>query len=535
MPYFTLLDETLEVFGASYQDRVVYDDNLIDRVNHYYTGMMLFMFVVVIGTPELVGTPIECWCPTEFNKDYEENANFNDVDVWVKYVNYICWISNTYYIPMSKPVPMSYEIRQTNKIYYYQWTPLIFLVMAFLFKMPRAIWKYLSTKCGVGIKKFMTTAKDTQTEMFFAARRTHQINLANAGQPPMDQMDFFPPGYDMEIERQKVLQSLGKYISIWCSDANKGAHLKEGRTRLNKLFDFGIGRHHGNFLMVLLIFVRFLYLVNVAGQLILLNEFLADDFYIYGYDVMEKFLAGKDWALNHNRFPRVTLCDFDLRQLTNVQRYTLQCVLPINLYNEKVFIALWFWLTFILVVTFLNFAFTLIMALTSRSRENYIIKYLLLNDIDVHDEKTGNLDKKVKLFIYGHLKFDGIFLLQMLSNNAGSAITQDIVRYTWEEFNIKINEQFRIQRTGSETSSYRSSAASLHSIGNSRSSSVNGSGLTHRTGNRYQMNLQSNTFADSQQNGTQKHNIRDSFVSGGRSHAEVSTEKKVMKPNETFV
>ena len=91
--------------------------------------MKLFIFIVVVGTPELVGDYIECWCP----EDFEDNE--------VDYVNYFCWISNTYYIPMSRPIPQSYEIRLSNRIYYYQWTPLIFLVIAFLNKIPRAIWK----------------------------------------------------------------------------------------------------------------------------------------------------------------------------------------------------------------------------------------------------------------------------------------------------------------------------------------------------------------------------------------------------------
>ena len=61
-----------------------------------------------------------------------------------------------------------------------------------------------------------------------------------------------------------------------------------------------------------------------------------------------------DWPLSE-RFPRVTLCDFHIwQQGKNVNRYTVQCVLPINLFNEKIFLLVWFWLVFIAVATFVS-------------------------------------------------------------------------------------------------------------------------------------------------------------------------------------
>ncbi len=61
------------------------------------------------------------------------------------------------------------------------------------------------------------------------------------------------------------------------------------------------------------------------------------NFHLYGLEIIQNIMQGKD-ASDSVYFPRVTMCDFKVRDVAQVHTYTVQCVLPINLFNEKVFI-----------------------------------------------------------------------------------------------------------------------------------------------------------------------------------------------------
>eukprot|EP00105_Crassostrea_gigas_P007938 XP_011422355.1 PREDICTED: innexin-11-like [Crassostrea gigas] len=50
-------------------------------------------------------------------------------------------------------------------------------------------------------------------------------------------------------------------------------------------------------------------------------------------------------------FPREIMCDYEIRYLSNVQRYTVQCVLPFNPYLEQIMPVVWWWLIFLVAAT----------------------------------------------------------------------------------------------------------------------------------------------------------------------------------------
>uniref|UniRef100_A0A915P6N7 Innexin n=1 Tax=Meloidogyne floridensis TaxID=298350 RepID=A0A915P6N7_9BILA len=74
-----------------------------------------------------------------------------------------------------------------------------------------------------------------------------------------------------------------------------------------------------------------------------------DRYQWYGISVIQDLMRGIPWQAS-GYFPRV-------RQMANIQKYSVQCVLVINIFTEKIFILLWFWYGILLVATSISFIY----------------------------------------------------------------------------------------------------------------------------------------------------------------------------------
>ena len=60
-------------------------------------------------------------------------------------------------------------------------------------------------------------------------------------------------------------------------------------------------------------------------------------------------------------FPRVTKCTFrKYGPSGSIQRHDAQCVLPINIINEKIYVFLWIWFMLLTVLTAIHVVWTLV-------------------------------------------------------------------------------------------------------------------------------------------------------------------------------
>ena len=190
------------------------------------------------------------------------------------------------------------------------------------------------------------------------------------------------------------------------------------------------GNRHGNYFLMSAVLVKVMYLVNVCMQFTLLNDFLGTNYELFGFEIMDGLANGKHDNLKASpRFPFVTLCDFKLRHLQNVQNWTIQCVLPINLFNEKIFICVWFWLAVVCTLSLINL-FANSMVFPAR-RLRYIKKFLKLRHIySSSTEEKRTLYK----FVHSYLNFDGVFVIRIAAHNGTDILVANLVEKLYLKF-----------------------------------------------------------------------------------------------------
>ena len=193
-----------------------------------------------------------------------------------------------------------------------------------------------------------------------------------------------------------------------------------------------IGRRTGNYLSACFLMSKFMYIINIVGQLFLMNAFLGQDFHFYGIDVIRDVANGTEWR-DSRRFPRVTMCDFIIRMLGNNVRYTVQCVLSINLFNEMIFLLIWFWLVVVAAVSVLNFIRWTLCTVSQQDRKRYIKKQLNLLEA-INDDNAKYVDP----FIKEYLRTDGVFICRIIGVNT-DAVT--VTEFVCEMFKYYIGEK----------------------------------------------------------------------------------------------
>ena len=150
-----MLDPVLEAFKKLGLPAIRNDD-FFDRLSRRYSMIILGISFIIVTTSHFIGDPIHCFTQMVDSKHKAD------------YVNWVCWISSSYYLPFDKPLPNRNQARPermfvqkvTSIVFihmchfspYYQWVPFILFIMMMLFYIPGFIWRKMNKSCGMDAK-----------------------------------------------------------------------------------------------------------------------------------------------------------------------------------------------------------------------------------------------------------------------------------------------------------------------------------------------------------------------------------------------
>ncbi len=216
-------------------------------------------------------------------------------------------------------------------------------------------------------------------------------------------------------------------------------------------------RCYGNLLYIGYLLLMVMHTANVIAQFFVLSSLLQIPFYRYGFEALEaKSGLGID-PLVHTAlmsFPHVVFCDFTVRRVGTVHRYSAQCSLLLSDFNASLLLFIWFFLFVVAclsaigtVIFFFEFLFggcigkdvAIIICDDCHSGKG-------LDRDDTHyPTEGGHRQASIEMTGFGSsfLGRDGLFLLHMISENAGSVIAERVIIELWRSYQGDQSESHR--------------------------------------------------------------------------------------------
>ncbi|KAK6053171.1 hypothetical protein COOONC_09323 [Cooperia oncophora] len=109
----------------------------------------------------------------------------------------------------------------------------------------------------------------------------------------------------------------------------------------------------------------------------------------------------------------------------NVNNWTVQCVLMVNMFNEKIFIFLWFWFAMLLFCTSFNLC-----RLDSRRRYSKAARETFLYNV-LTDSGLDTTEVEREEFFREVVQNDGLLVLWLLDANGGRLQSGELAHQLW--------------------------------------------------------------------------------------------------------
>jgi hypothetical protein len=164
-------------------------------------------------------------------------------------------------------------------------------------------------------------------------------------------------------------------------------------------------------------------------------------------DLFERFLIYSNTVRHTSlQFPTNVLCDFIVRFLgKNQHRHTVQCVLPINIFNEKIFIFSYLWLILLFLCTLYNLIVQWIIVflfhrniidIRHRRVQRTLSKCTFEENQDYDIIQIYDYQPIIRNFSRHYLKSDGIVIIRLLDMNIDLVTMNDLMDDLWEFYKV---------------------------------------------------------------------------------------------------
>jgi len=221
---------------------------------------------------------------------------------------------------------------------------------------------------------------------------------------------------------------------------NDPEHTKDRRTVITNYVVRNMRTH--NMYTYKFIFCEFLNLVNIIGQMYLMDDFFGGQFTTYGSDVLR--MTGQEME---NRvdpmakvFPKMSKCTFHKYGPSGtIQNHDGLCILPINIINEKIYIFIWFWFMLLIVWTGIFFCFRAVTVFSRYSR------YL------VFCGRAKSSNRGDIALVMDKCWFGDWFILMQLCKNMDPMIFHDLVTDLRDRLDPKRNDNLEMRNANYPT------------------------------------------------------------------------------------
>lgn len=416
--------------------RTISIDNAIFRCHWFFTSTLLVSFSLIITARQYVGQPIECHSVNKLPDSL---------------LNSYCWVQSTFTVPQACNKEVGFDVpypcidntrgREIKMFAYYQWVGIVLFIQGLLFHLPYYLWKVwengLIKAITGGLRIAVLNDQDRIKKKEIVVEYIHDhlgchkryafkyflceficlINLLAQlwGTNKFFDGQFLRYGIDVINYSSSSISGQFGISSLTTTTSNQ-----QQLTSLSESIMTNNNNNHSNSLSI--------------DKSTLLNNIVLKT-QSKTFPQQQRIMQASN---NNNQvdpmtfiFPRITKCTYyDFGSSGDIQKHDALCLLPLNIINEKIYIALWFWFIILAILTLLVIFYRLFAVVSENVRCKGLISRCKLSS-----------EKDIRI-ICRHCDVGDWFLFYMVAENLDPLIMREIV----SSIANKIRAHFELKR-----------------------------------------------------------------------------------------